>query len=351
MFINRQTNFKMLLTWSRYEILFLLIYSGAVVTLYYFSPSLLPQTPWSLIALLGIVTSFLISFQNNATYGRVWEARKIWGGIVNDSRSWASLVHASCNSLHNHATHDTAKLDAIRHELIKRHLAWVTALRYQLRTEKQEWEVLHLHQTNQEWLNIIYTPEVQEPLAPLLKKYLQPDDITAINKVNNHSSAILFQQSQRLKELESEGYLWEFNILELHNIIARLYAFQGKSERIKNFPYPRQYTTFGRYCLTFFITLLPLSMMPYFTETASTLALKYTWGDYYIWLLVPLYTIIAWIFITMERVGRSGENPFEGSPTDVPISAISRGIERNLLQLLGQKDIPDPFPTFYDIQM
>ncbi|MCB0583116.1 MAG: hypothetical protein KDD10_27810 [Phaeodactylibacter sp.] len=71
------------------------------------------------------------------------------------------------------------------------------------------------------------------------------------------------------------------------------------------------------------------------------------------WLSIPFYVAVAWVFHTMERIGRTGENPFEGSANDVPISTIARGIEIDLRQNMGEPDseIPEQFPVMYDTQM
>lgn len=95
-------------------------------------------------------------------------------------------------------------------------------------------------------------------------------------------------------------------------------------------------------------------MVPQFSEIGEQFSKTLpTIGNIFIWLSVPFYVIVAWIFHTMERIGRTGENPFEGSANDVPISTIARGIEIDLRQNLGEKDeeIPDHFPQIYDTQM
>jgi putative membrane protein len=75
-------------------------------------------------------------------------------------------------------------------------------------------------------------------------------------------------------------------------------------------------------------------------------------GGLFVWFAIPFYVIVAWIFHTMERIGRTGENPFEGTANDVPISTIARGIEIDLRQNLGEatEDIPEQFPVFFDTQ-
>ena len=76
-------------------------------------------------------------------------------------------------------------------------------------------------------------------------------------------------------------------------------------------------------------------------------------SSFFIWLVVPFCAIVSWVFHTMMRIGTVGENPFEGSGNDVPISTISRGIEIDLRQLLDEdpNSIPAPFPVSKEVQM
>ena len=76
-------------------------------------------------------------------------------------------------------------------------------------------------------------------------------------------------------------------------------------------------------------------------------------GPYFIWLSIPFCVIISWVFHTMERIGRVGENPFEGSANDVPISTIARGIEIDLREMLDedQENIPPPLKSQRNVQM
>lgn len=103
-----------------------------------------------------------------------------------------------------------------------------------------------------------------------------------------------------------------------------------------------------------FVLLLPLGLVPQFGEIGQEMSLTHpTVGSLFIWFSIPFYVIVAWIFHTMEKIGRTGENPFEGSANDVPISTISRGIEIDLRQNLGESldDIPKEFPMIFDTQM
>ena len=101
------------------------------------------------------------------------------------------------------------------------------------------------------------------------------------------------------------------------------------------------------------LLLLPLAMIPQFSEIGNNIVDSFPLiGKYFIWLTVPFYTAVAWMFHTMERIGRTGENPFEGTSNDVPISTIARGIEIDLRQNLGEKkeDIPQQFSADLNVQ-
>jgi putative membrane protein len=99
---------------------------------------------------------------------------------------------------------------------------------------------------------------------------------------------------------------------------------------------------------------LPLGLVPQFAEIGQEMSLTHPIvGSLFIWFSIPFYVIVAWIFHTMEKIGRTGENPFEGSANDVPISTISRGIEIDLRQNLGEPldAIPKQIPMIFDTQM
>ncbi len=137
-------------------------------------------------------------------------------------------------------------------------------------------------------------------------------------------------------------------------MIHELIELQGKSERIKNFPYPRQYSTVGYDLVRLFVLLLPLGIIPEFMSIGASLNETYPAADrYFVWLAVPVIVIVAWVFHTMQRIGISGENPFEGSANDVPISTMARGVEIDMREINNEpkSQIPDPLPSFHNVQM
>ncbi len=237
--------------------------------------------------------------------------------------------------------------------LTYRHISWMTALRHAMRASKP-WETIIHEKTNKEWSKIVHPPEWDSTVEEDMKPYLSEQDLKYVMSKNNKQTALLYLQSHHLKKLKEDGVLWEFSFLELEAVLQEMFTLQGKSERIKNFPYPRQLATLNHYFMWIFVLLLPLAFVPQFAEIGKEISLTQPKiGSLFVWLSVPFYVIVAWIFHTMERIGRTGENPFEGSANDIPISTMARGIEIDLRQNLGEslEDIPKQFPVVYNTQM
>ena len=336
--------------WTRFETLLFLIIISAWVAIYFFFDLAWLKIPWTPLALIGTAVAFVIGFQNNAAYGRIWEARKIWGGIVNTSRTLGMFVQDMVTNEHAETPlSDEEKQTQIK-ALTYRHIAWMTALRHAMRASRP-WETTAKHRTNQEWG--MRPPEVDANLEDDLKPYISKDDLDYVMGKGNKQTALLYLQSHHLRALKEKGLVWEFSFLELEAILQELFTLQGKSERIKNFPYPRHFATLNHFFMWIFVLLLPLALAPQFAEIGANIATDHSLlGKYFIWLCVPFYVIVAWVFHTMERIGRTGENPFEETANDVPISTIARGIEIDLRQNLGEPvdHIPKQFPVKHDTQ-
>ena len=336
--------------WTRFETFLFLIIIFVWVSIYYFLDVSWLKIPWTPLALIGTAVAFVIGFQNNAAYGRIWEARKIWGGIVNTSRTFGVFVQDMVNNDYAENPIPDADLKKEIKTLTYRHIAWMTALRHAMRMPKS-WETTVNHKTNQEW--DMRPPEIDSSLEEDMKPYISESDFEYVMSKNNKQTALLYLQSHHLKELKEKGVIWEFSFLELEAIIQEFFTLQGKSERIKNFPYPRQFATLNHFFMWIFVLLLPLALVPQFAEIGTNILVQNPFiGKLFVWFTIPFYVIVAWVFHTMERIGRTGENPFEGTANDVPISTIARGIEIDLRQNLGEtlEDIPKQFEFDHDTQ-
>ncbi len=349
MYTQRRFPFKSVLQWTKKEIIFFTCYATFVTLLFEVLGVKWLQVPLAPVGLVGTAVAFLVGFQNNAAYDRIWEARKIWGGIVNTSRSFTITLRDSFYLHRNEANKDES---GVLKEIVHRHIAWLTALRYAMRTKKP-WEATY--QKDHKKVQFIYlTPEFDTTLEEELKPYLSEDEYNYVLSMDNKPNALISLQSKHLRQLTNEKKLWDFSLLNLQQMLSDLTALQGKSERIKNFPYPKQYGSIGYHFVHIFMWLLPLAIIPAFAKMGVGLsATSPIISDYFIWFNIPFTVIVIWIFNTMLRIGLAGENPFEGSPNDVPISNIARGITRDILQIIEESpdEIPAPFENTSDIQM
>ena len=336
--------------WTRFETLLFFVIITIWVAIYYFLDLGWLKIPWTPLALIGTAVAFVIGFQNNSAYGRIWEARKIWGGIVNTSRTFGMFLQDMLTNEYASTPLSTAEIQKEIKTLTYRHIAWMTALRHAMRMPKP-WETSLNHKTNQEWDT--RPPEMESSLEVDLKPYISDKDFDYVMGKNNKQTALLYLQSHHLRKLKEQGIVWEFSFLQLEGILEELFTQQGRSERIKNFPYPRQFATLNHFFMWIFVLLLPLALVPQFAEIGQGFADTHPMiSDGFVWLCIPFYVIVAWIFHTMERIGRTGENPFEGTANDVPISTIARGIEIDLRQNLGESkdDIPTQFVVKHHTQ-
>lgn len=344
---------KDMVRWTRWEAFFFMGFTAIVVVLYEYFELRFIKMPWTPVALIGTAVAFILGFQNSAAYGRIWEARKIWGGIVNESRSWGMKVKDMVTNEHAKDPMSDEGLYQERKALVYRHIAWLTALRHAMR-QPRKWETFEEHRTNREWADTIKTPEKKSSLDADLKPYLTEEEHAYTLSKTNKAAALLYLQSSHIRKLKEAGYVWEFSFLELENLLQELFALQGKSERIKNFPYPRQYATLSHNFVWIFLILLPFGLVPEFASYGeSVMTLFGNEANYFVWMAVPFCAMVSWVFHTMLRIGCVGENPFEGSANDVPISTISRGIEIDLRQLLDEDHdkIPEQFPEVFHVQM
>ena len=321
------------LIWTRRSILWLLLLGSIPTVLYQVFHLKWLSVPWTVVALLGTATAFIVGFKNVQTYNRTWEARQIWGAAISASRSWAMMCRDFIN--------DSNK----SRELIYRHLAWLTALRYQLRSERV-WETTS-KSYNREYRQFYTVPEKETPLETELTKYIPQEELQSILSKNNRALQLLGLQSTTMKNLCDKGLLEHFRFLAMHDALRQFSDHQGKSERIKNFPYPRQYATINMFFVKLFCVLLPFALVGEFDKLNDTVTgvLK---GNM-VWFVVPFSVLISWVYTSLEQVGESTENPFEGNANDVPISQMSRAVEIDIREMLGETNLPPALQPQNDI--
>ena len=99
----------------------------------------LAATALASVRLVGTALAIIIGFKNNASYGRLWEARKVGGSIVNASCLVATMVNDFITNDRSESPMGDEDFFALRKRMILRHVAWMTSLRHALRAKKP-WE-------------------------------------------------------------------------------------------------------------------------------------------------------------------------------------------------------------------
>jgi len=154
---------------------------------------------------------------------------------------------------------------------------------------------------------------------------LETSDTRVIERRSNPPLAILDLQARDLGELRSQGHIDSYRHVRFTELLQSFNEAIGSSERLKKTPFPMQYTWFMTYTLVVFLFVLPISLAGH---------LGY-WS-------IPFSLVIGYAFIMLEYVGRHIENPFENQVNDVPLDYISRTIEIDLREILGETDLPAP---------
>jgi ion channel-forming bestrophin family protein len=257
--------------------------------------------PFSIAAILGSALAIFIAFRNNSAYNRWWEARTVWGNIVNNSRILARQIIANADQAAATGKVRVEMVAAYKSEMIKRQIAFAHALRMHLRHQNNHVEFRHL---------------------------LPEDEFNFVCTKTNIPNIILQAQGSRIKEGMRSEILGSFDNISLEPTLAGFNNFQGACERIKNTPLLRQYDYYTRVFLSVFMFILPFSLIGDLEKLGLTS------------LLVPLAVLISFVFATIGKVGEVNEDPFENKITDVPMTTLCNTIERDLLEMLGEQKLP-----------
>lgn len=288
--------------------------------------------PFLPLSTIGIAVAFYVGFKNNQAYDRFWEGRKIWGGIVNNSRTWANQVlsYVACSKKLS-----KEEMQVVQERLIKRHLSWINALRIQLRST-----------TIFDSKKLNHVPSFRlandSDCKNQISNYLAKEEYEQVMSKFNPATHLNRLQGVDLAGLRKDDAINDFQHINLMDTVAEFYNLQGACERIKSTPFPRQFAYFSTLFVWIFVLLLPFGMVEEFHAIQG--------GDI-VWLTVPFSALVSWVFNSMEIIGDNSEDPFENYINDVPMSAICRTIERDLLQLIDEDpaNIPDKLQPVDDI--
>jgi putative membrane protein len=338
MYVKKNFNFTSLMKFSGWHLIWITIWSTFatcfIETLHFFNYNGF-HVPWLPISVVGTAVAFYVGFKNNSAYDRLWEARKIWGAVVNSSRMWGTNVRAYVTNTFRDQNLSEMELKQIQKRLVYRHIGWLYALRSQLLIST-EWE--HINQnshikkaTKMRQLKYGVGLYADEITKIELSEFLPVEEHDTLIDYKNTATQIIDYQSQNLKHLREENLIDDFRHMDLQKILNDLYVHQGQAERIKKFPLPRQYASLSLIFIGIFIFLLPFGMVTEFHKL----------GDWGAWLSIPFSVVVCWVFLMMELIGDYSENPFEGLGNDIPMLSLCRTIEIDLKEMLGEENIPE----------
>jgi len=325
MHAGRSYSFTEFLLWTRRPLYALILLDVTLVALYQLGGLHWLAVPWNVIFMLGTSVALIAGFKNTQTYNRLWEAQQVWASITAASRAWGTMCR-------DHVGHPGQT-----RRLVYRHLGWLTALRYQMR-ESRPWE------TQQQLPNVEYRKHYQVPekvrtLDVELIKYVSPEERSRILGVSSKATEVLSLQGEALRALLDDGLLPPASFAELQRALRDLHEQQARSERLKNYPYPRQYAVINVIFVRILCLLLPLGMIDLLAPMNDTVG--GAMAGHMVWLAIPLSVLVSWMYAALDQVGESSANPFEGGANDIPISQLCGTIERDLRQMLDERDVPE----------
>lgn len=289
MLVDKRVPLRYLFNLIKYEMLIVFILGIIIHFLTEKFYTYVPEMPLTIATFLGTAISVLLSFKMSQSYDRWWEARKIWGAIVNDSRSLVLQLQAFLKG------DDT---DQQIKQMAYRQIAWCYSLGQSLRG-----------------------------LPPLesCDNFLPENELQSLKEFKNKPLGILQMNVKQISKLREAGRLTDFENIQLNTTSVRFSDSMGAAERINSTVFPTTYRMFLHFTIYLFVAILSIGL--------KGVILAYE---------IPLLLLIALVFFILEKTAYYLQDPFRNRPSDISVTAIARTIEINIRQLLHEKDVPDP---------
>lgn len=253
----------------------------------------LTTTPF---ALVGLALSIFLGFRNNTSYDRFWEGRKLWGRLVNVSRTFARQAETFIGPRDSASPHASPEGRRAQRELILRQVAYVHAVRMHLRGESD---------------------------YDSIAQWLDEGEIEAMRSEANPPQVIMRGSGQRLRALWSSGQIDTLHLPTLDASLTENTTIQGACERIKSTPIPFVYTVLMHRIVAVYCLGLPFGLI---TAVGP---------------LTPFVVLmIAYAFYGIDAVGGEIEDPFGIDANDLPLRGLSTMIEVNLREWIDDEGIP-----------
>jgi len=293
MLLKKDIPFRYIVSTIRYEAILIFIYAAGVYLVKAYLYKEIFTVPLTIPSILGTVIGLLLGFRTNQSYDRWWEARTIWGGIVNDSRT---LIRQLLTFIPTSALPPAEKQKFCR-VFAYRQIAWCYSLGQTLRG--------------------------QNPVIGL-EKLLNSEELALISPSANKPNAILQLHAEDIQLLLENDLINQYQQVQLDTTIRNLTDNMGRCERIKGTVFPSTYNLIVHLLVFLFIAVLPFGLLDEFGITE-----------------IPLVTAVGCAFVFIEETSTHMQDPFENRPTDTAVTAIARTIEINIKQMLGETDVPE----------
>ncbi|RKR83546.1 putative membrane protein [Mucilaginibacter gracilis] len=279
------------------EVLYVLVVGLLVNYLTAKYKNLIPAMPIAIPAFIGTAISVILSFKINQSYDRWWEARKVWGSIVNESRSFVLQLQSFV------AKEKEKEIKQIAY----RQIAWCYSLGQTLRG-----------------LDALKN----------LSNYISATDLDKIKKHNNKPLALLQLNALQITDLKDSGSLELFSHIQINSTLVNFSNAMGMAERIKSTVFPQTYRLFLHFFIYIFVVTLAIALI-----------------DIDSFFEIPLLLVISSAFFLLEKSATHLQDPFSNRPTDTAMTTIATNIEINIKQLLGETEVPQPLQpqSFYSL--
>lgn len=286
MIVISHSSFQTIVGGIKKPLLLLFVWDVIVTVTYYYLPFQAPGLP---LTLFGSVLALILGFRSTSAYGRWWEGRGLWGLMINANRN---LARGAANFMPDG--------HGLRRAIVLRQIAYVNALRHQLR---------------------------RLPMTVGTLPDLAADEAEQALARANPANAILDGTGHLIAKAQRQGMIDTIQQTHLEGILVDMANAQGGMERLKNTPLPAQFRVFPKLFTRLFCLLLPFGLV-------EALGPATPLGS----------TVAGTMFLAVLAIGDDLVDPFSNTMHDLPLDAMCRTIETDLLQGLGETAPPPIAP-------
>jgi putative membrane protein len=237
-------------------------------------------------SLIGLTLAIFLGFRNSTSYARYWEARTLWGTLLNETRALVRQALTLADSPSDVPT------------LTARLIAFVHALRHQLR--------------------------MTDPAADF-ERLLSAEECSRLQAARYKPAMLLLMAGEWLRDRRQAGQLSQALVQAMEGPLGRLTEALGGCERIASTPIPFTYAVIIHRTIYLYCVLLPFGLVDAIGPMTPVIV-----------------AFIAYTFFALEALGAEIEEPFGTSPNDLALDAMAAMIEATVREMMGETQPPPP---------